>query len=133
MTERFGQGIICPFQRDAKNDFANAGGDDLLRADIGELLGIKGPSAKEPGELPWDPDRGSRLDTLRHRRLHTEMMRGMAEQYSAGPIRKYERRVRVGPVRIEREEKTLRIEVSYQPVGTQTGQLQTVPMYVTED
>lgn len=131
--EQFGRGIICPFQRDGKGDFANAAGITVLRSDIEELLGIEGPSAKEPGELPWDPDRGSRLDSLRHRHLHSEMVRALAEQYTSTPLRVYERRVRPGPVRVsQKDERTLRIEVTFAPRSAQLGELESVPFYVEQ-
>jgi phage baseplate assembly protein W len=131
--EQFGRGIVCPFQRDGKGDFANDSGMNLLKSDIGELLGIEGPSVNDPGELPWDPDRGSRVNSLRHRKLHTEMMRALAEQYTATPIRVYERRVRVGPVRVSpKDERTLRIEVSFAPKSAQMGELETVPLFVEQ-
>lgn len=130
--EQFGSGIVCPFQRDGKGDFANDTGMRLLKSDISELIGIIGPTATEPGELPWDTDRGSRIRSLRHRHLHSEMMRALAEQYTMMPIRRYETRVRPGPVNIETEadDKTLRIEVSFSPKGAQVGELETVPVYV---
>lgn len=131
--EQFGHGIVCPFQRDGKGDFANDTGMRLLKSDIGELLGIEGPSPTQPGELPWDPDRGSRLGSLRHRHLHTEMMRALAEQYTATPVRVYERRVRVGPVRLTTEgDDTLRIDFSFAPKTAQLGEMETVPLYVEQ-
>ncbi len=133
LKEQFGSGIICPFQRDGKGDFANNKGISLLKSDISELLGIVGASPRDPGELPWDPDRGSRIGALRHRHLHAEMTRALAEQYTATPIRIYERRVRVGPVTINTEvEGTLRVNISFAPKSQQTGELETVPVYVEQ-
>lgn len=133
IKEQFGSGIICPFQRDGKGDFANGTGMRLLKSDIGELLGIICSSPQDPGELPWDPDRGSRIRSLRHRHLHSEMTRALAEQYSATPIRVYERRVRMGPVRVTTEnDTTLRVDVSFGPNSSQVGELETVPVYVEQ-
>ena len=116
--KQFGHGIICPFQRDGKNDFANADGKRLLSSDIGELLGVLGPTPTKPGELPWRTDLGSRLNTLRHRRLHAEMIRATAEQMTAGPVRQWEPRVRPGRTYITTEDdNTMRIRFSYVPVG----------------
>jgi len=134
LREQFGRGIVCPFQRDGKGDFANTAGMRLLKSDIGELVGVIGSSPTEPGELPWDPDRGSRIRALRHRRLHLEMTRALAEQYTATPIRVYERRVRVGPVTVDREtENTLRIDLSFAPKTAQVGELETLPLYVDQE
>lgn len=132
--EQFGRGIICPFQRDGKGDFANDAGMRLLRSDIGELVGIIGASPTEPGELPWDPDRGSRIRSLRHRRLHLEMTRALAEQYTGTPITMYERRVRLGPVTVDRDtDRTLRINLSFAPKSAQHGELETLPLYVDQE
>lgn len=116
--EQFGRGIVCPFQWDGKGDFANGAGHDLLRSDIGELLGIMGPAATKPGELPWRMDVGSRLQALRHRKLHSEMIRATAEQMTAGPVRQWEPRVRVGRTSVAaREDNTLEVRLEYTPVG----------------
>lgn len=96
-TEPFGHGLLCPFQRDGKGDFAHGGGKRLLASDIGELLGIIGPVGLRGGEVPWRMELGSNLNALRHRKVHSEMVRATAESMSAGVVRRYERRVRVGP------------------------------------
>jgi len=128
--EQFGRGILRPFQRDGKGDFSNESGMRLLKSDIAQLLAIRGPTLTSPGELPWDTDRGSRMDSLRHRHMHSEMVRAMAEQYAAGPIRKDEKRVDMGRVAVEIEDdQTLRVDVSFAPKGTQFGELETVPIY----
>jgi len=116
--EQFGRGIICPFQRDGKNDFANDSGKRLLTSDIGELLGILGPTPSKPGELPWRTDVGSRLNALRHRKLHSEMIKATADQMTAGPVRKWEPRVRPGRTEITTEnDNTMKIRFSYISVG----------------
>jgi hypothetical protein len=112
-----GRGILCPFMRDGKGDFANTEGLPVLKSDIGELLGIVGPTVTQPGELPWDGGRGSRLLVLKHRGIHSEMVRAMAEHMSSGVIRSYETRVRVGQTRIVIDGTALRVTVSYIPLG----------------
>lgn len=117
-TEQFGRGIICPFQRDGKSDFANDSGRRLLSSDIGELLGILGPTPTKPGEIPWRTELGSRLHALRHRKLHSEMIKATAEQMTSGPVRMWEPRVRPGTTTIETEgENTMKIRFSYIPIG----------------
>jgi len=118
INDAYGQGIMCPFRRDGKGDFANASGPDLLRSDIGELLGIIGPSATQPGELPWDTQRGTRLIELKHRGLHRELVRSKAQDMAAGTIRRYESRARVGQTTVRTENgNTLVTVVRYTPVG----------------
>jgi phage baseplate assembly protein W len=62
-----GSGVLRPFQRDQKNDFAHGGGRALLSSRIGQILGTKADSTAGPGELPWRTNFGSRLHLLRHR------------------------------------------------------------------
>ena len=102
-SDPIGNGVLCPFRRDGKGDFANGSGLELLKSDVGTLLGLVGSSATEPGELPWDPDRGSRLPMLKHRHLHSEMTRALADQLTSGVLRTYEPRVRPGRVRVTTE------------------------------
>lgn len=122
--EQFGRGILCPFQRDGKNDFANGVGAKLLKSDIGELLGIIGPTANSPGEVPWNTELGSAIHTLRHRKLHAEMTRASAEMMTAGVVRRFERRVRVGPTTASADTGRGAIEVrtSFTPIGTRPAE-----------
>lgn len=90
-----GTGLVTPFQRDQKADFANASGVPALSSDIGQLLGIIGPTPSSPGELPWRMELGSNLHTLRHRRMHSELVRATAEQMVAAAIRMWEPRARI--------------------------------------
>ena len=134
-AQLFGEGIICPFQRDGKGDFAHASGLTVLKSDIGELLGIIGPGKSQPGELPWRTSLGSRLVDLKHRRVHSEMIRAMAEQQTSGVVRRWEPRVIVGPTTVEvvdtgARENTLRVVFAYTPRSTKPGEQQTVDVPV---
>lgn len=119
-VNEYGSGIICPFQRDAKGDFVNGSGLKLLSSDVGELIGIIGPTRSQPGELPWNTDIGSRVLAMKHRNSHIEMMRATAEQLVSAPVRKYEKRVRVGPTTVQQSEdgSTTIVRFSYFPLGS---------------
>ena len=126
MTEKidqFGHGIICPFQRDGKGDFANAGGRTCLKSDVAELLGIMGPTLAQPGELPWRTQTGSRLNALRHRGMHTDMIAATVGQYAGEAVRRDEKRIRVGPTTVTPDppnypKNTLLAEFTYVPLGS---------------
>ncbi len=127
----FGTGIVCPFQRDGKGDFAHDSGLKVLASDIGELLGIIGPGKSQPGELPWRTSLGSRLVDLKHRRLHSEMVRAIAEQQTSGTVRKWEPRVIVGPTTVKvgdaaGQENALLVRFTYTPRSTVPGEQQSV-------
>jgi hypothetical protein len=126
----YGSGLICPFQRDGKGDFVNGNGLAVLKTDIAELIGIRGPTMNQPGELPWDTEIGSRVMALRHRGMHTEMTRATAEQFVSEPVRKWEPRARPGKteVVIDDTEQSITIKFSYIPVGSRT--YETVTMLI---
>jgi phage baseplate assembly protein W len=125
-NDQIGRGILCPFRRDGKGDFANSGGLDVLRSDVGELLGVQAATQTEPGELAWDMDRGSNFLPLKHRGLHSTMLEALADQSASSAIIKYEPRARVIRVQTTTEEETLRCHVTYQPLGYLRSDEQTV-------
>ena len=119
IANEYGNGIICPFQRDGKGDFANADGLDLLKSDIGELIGVIGPTTQQPGELPWNTELGSRVLMMKHRGLHAEMVRANADQLVSAPVRRWENRARVRSTEVVVDEnaQSLTIKFSYVPIG----------------
>jgi hypothetical protein len=121
--EPFGHGIVCPFQRDSKGDFAHDAGRRLLASDIGELFGILGPAGATGGEVPWRMELGSRLSVLRHRHVHSEMVRATAEAMTAGVIQRWEPRVRLGPTAVEPGDDgvSINVRLSYTPIGDRQG------------
>lgn len=92
-----GYGLLRPFQRDAKRDFANGGGRRLLSARIGQILGTKADTTASPGELPWRTDFGSRLHILRHRN-NTEALAELARVIIVEALARWERNVIVTAV-----------------------------------
>ena len=66
--ESIGHGIVTPFRRDGKGDFANAGGKTLLRSRVRQVIGVRGSTQFTQGEIPWRTDFGSAFDLLRHRK-----------------------------------------------------------------
>ena len=87
MTLKFGRGLLCPFQRDGKGDFANSDGEDLLHSDLTQLIGMS------PGELPWDMKRGCDLKRLKHRKGYSPMTQARAHQSIDTTINNYESRL----------------------------------------
>lgn len=136
MTEKidqFGHGIITPFQRDGKGDFANAGGIDCLKSDVGEVIGILGPTATQPGEVPWRTTMGSRAMSFKHRGMHHDMVAASVSQLAGEAVRRHERRVRVGPTVLtpnppEYPEGTLLAKFTFVPLGTNDPQSVSVPV-----
>jgi len=121
-----GHGILCPFQRDGKGDFANGSGVPLLSSDITQLLGIIGPSVTEPGEVPWRTELGTRLIGLKHRGIHQELTRSSAEHMTSGAIRRWEPRARPGPTSVRVEATKLYVTVRFVPLGYKAEEAQAV-------
>lgn len=95
MTNDFlGSGLLAPFQRDGKGDFANARGAKLIESAIKQIVGTRAESAISGGELPWRTDAGSWIHLLRHRN-NTPAFREAARVYIQSAIRRWEPRVEV--------------------------------------
>lgn len=65
-----GSGLLRPFVRDQKSDFANGSGIVLIQACVGQILGTMASqdSGVIRGELRWRPNFGARFYLLKHRK-----------------------------------------------------------------
>jgi len=61
-------GLLIPFRRDKKRDFASGAGEDLLASKVRQALLTEGATPRSSGELPWRTAFGSGLHVLRHLR-----------------------------------------------------------------
>lgn len=122
---QLGAGLVRPFRRDEKSDFANLEGLPLIKACVGQILAMEGANPDNPnqqGELEWDPGRGSLLHLLRHRQ-NNETTAHMARVYVADAIARFEPRIRLRDARATRakddngEEVVLVIRVLYDVMG----------------
>lgn len=109
-----GNGLLRPFQRDKKQDFANAAGEALVRACVGQILGTQcsDDGGTILGELPWRPEFGSLLYRLKHRKgfVRDEM----ARVYVAQALQRWEPRISVSQAEIlSFENLTLTIRIRY--------------------
>lgn len=96
-----GYGILRPFVRDQKGDFAAAGGATLVKACVGQVLGTMASSEFITGELPWAPEFGSLLHVLRHRQ-NDSVAQQLAKVYITDALARWEPRVKLTSVRFER-------------------------------
>lgn len=129
MQEFPGFGLLRPFRRDQKADFAAAGGEQLVRSAVGQILGTVGSSDFTQGELPWRTDFGSLLHVLRHQR-NDNVLQELARVYVVDAIKRWEPRVVVTSVQVSREpqdgENVLAIRLRYNVISTNTPIEQTV-------
>jgi phage baseplate assembly protein W len=90
--EHLGYCAIAPFRRDKKRDFASAGGEELVRSAVMQVLGTVGASEFTQGELPWRTEFGSLLHILRHKK-NDVVLRELARVYVRDALRRWEPRI----------------------------------------
>jgi uncharacterized protein len=122
-NEFLGAGILRPFRRDQKADFAAAGGEDVIKSAVGQVLGTMGSSDFTQGELPWRTEFGSLLHLLRHQK-NDHVLQELARVYVVDALKRWEPRVQVTSVQATREsldgENVLAIRVRYSVISTNT-------------
>jgi phage baseplate assembly protein W len=96
----FGRGVITPFRRDGKGDFANADDIRLVRSNVRQVLYTVAASATSQGELPWRPEFGSVLELLRYRNLD-EVTVELARTYLVDALKTWVPRIRVKSSNVE--------------------------------
>lgn len=88
------RGLLRPFRRDQKSDFANGAGRDLLESNAGQVLGTRCGGSGRAGELPWRSAFGSRLHLLRHASINART-RELARVYAGDALRRWEPRLAI--------------------------------------
>ena len=101
MSDLLGFGLLRPFRRDLRSDFAAAGGEQLVRSAVGQILGTVGSSDFTQGEVPWRSAFGSLLHLLRHQR-NDHVLQELARVYVVEALRRWEPRVVVTAVQVIR-------------------------------
>jgi phage baseplate assembly protein W len=118
-----GYGLLRPFVRDEKNDFANAGGVALIKSSVGQILGTRCASDFSQGELPWNTEFGSLLYLLRHQK-NDIALQALARTYVAEALARWEPRIQLRTVEATREstptggENVLSIRITYDVIST---------------
>jgi phage baseplate assembly protein W len=125
MAQEFlGFGLLRPFRRDLRSDFAAAGGDLVIRSAVGQILGTVGSSDFTQGELPWRTEFGSLLHLLRHQK-NDRVLQELARVYVVDALKRWEPRVIVTSVQATREvldgENVLAIRLRYNVISTNTA------------
>ena len=98
-----GKGLVAPFRRDRKSDFAAAGDEAVIRSAVQQVLGTTGASDFTQGELPWRTEFGSVLFLLRHQPNNVALQE-LAKVYVGDALRRWEPRVVVTSLKVHRLE-----------------------------
>src|SRR5262249_27267281 len=122
MAQEFlGFGLLRPFRRDQKADFAAAGGDAPIRSAVGQILGTGGSSGFTQGGLPRRRECGTLPYILRHQK-NDRVLQELARVYVVDALKRWEPRVVVTSVQVAREqqdgENVLAIRLRYNVVST---------------
>ncbi len=100
-----GFGLLGPFRRDRKGDWANGGGIAVVKSAIRQILGVRGANNRTQGELPWRTEFGSSLPLLRHRN-NDNILEDFARVFVIEALERWEPRVTVTDILTERRDST---------------------------
>lgn len=120
-----GRGLLLPFRRDKKSDFANGQGSDLVHSAVRLTLGTICGSDSSQGELPWRTEFGSLLQQLRMRR-NSPALAELARYRIVGPLQRWVPSVRVRSVLVTQEDDRTTISVRWDIVDP-TGSKVIIP------
>jgi hypothetical protein len=117
------RGLLAPFQRDRKRDFASSEGDDLLASKVEQVLATEGSTLRSVGELPWRTAFGTPLGVLRHQR--NEVVLGeLARVYIRDALARWVPEATLVAVEVQREGSELCLRVRFSSSTGATGMAQ---------
>ena len=108
------QGLLTPFRRDRKRDFASGSGADLLASKVRQALMTRGATPRSSGELPWRTAFGAGLDLLRHQRNDAALAE-LARVYVRDALRRWVPEVDLIEAAVARDDATIQLRVRYRP------------------
>lgn len=113
-----GNGLITPFRRDQKNDFANATGRDLVESCAAQVLGTRARGPRVAGELRWRGQFGTRLYLLRHQPINLRN-RELAKLYAQEGLKQWEPRVVVTSASLDadNQNRVIRIAIGFDVIA----------------
>ncbi len=107
-----GFGVLRPFQRGTNKDFLTGGGEAIVRASVGQILGTRCSSDLAQGEIPWNTEFGSLLHLLRHQNNNNALV-ALGRVYVTDALKRWEPRVVVKSVGVTRNGLSLNIRLRY--------------------
>jgi len=120
------RGVITPFRRDRKRDFASDDGDALLASKVVEVLATEGATARSSGELPWRTAFGTPLQLLRHQKNDVALGE-LARIYIRDAFRRWLPDATLLGVSVVRDGPTLSVRVRFRDAAGST-RTTTVPL-----
>lgn len=113
------QGLLIPFRRDKKRDFAAGSGEALLASKVRQALLTEGATARSSGELPWRTSFGAGLGLLRHRRSDAAL-KELARVYVRDALKRWAPGAQLVSLAVEQDGAvlTIRVRVRERDVST---------------
>jgi phage baseplate assembly protein W len=105
-------GLLIPFRRDRKRDFASGAGEDLLVSKVLQALLTEGATPQSSGELPWRTSFGSGLHVLRHLRNEAALA-DLARVYVRDCLKRWVPEAELVGVTATRDGATLQLKVRF--------------------
>lgn len=103
-------GLLIPFQRDKKRDFAAGTGDALLASKVRQALLTEGATARSLGELPWRTSFGSAVALLRHRG-NDEVLKELARVYVRDALKRWIPSAKLVTLSVEQSDASVTIRI----------------------
>ena len=110
------RGLLAPFRRDRKRDFASDDGDDLLASKVLEVLATEGATARSSGELPWRTAFGTPLQLLRHQNNDVALAE-LARIYVRDAFRRWLPDAEVVRITVDRDGAVLALQIRFRAAG----------------
>lgn len=115
-------GLLTPFRRDRKTDFASGAGDELLRSQVVQVLMIEGDTPTSSGELPWRTSLGSAIHLARHHR-NDAVIAELVRVYARDALKRWLPDVTVTRIDVQQDQAALILRVGFR--GTSKQELNT--------
>jgi phage baseplate assembly protein W len=117
-------GVLLPFRRDRKRDFAMGDGAELVVSKVRQVLGTEGAGLRSSGELPWRTSFGSSLHLLRHQN-NDVVLAELGRVNIRDALRRWLPDVQVVDVTVEAAGTALKLQVK---VATRAGTTVVIPV-----
>jgi len=109
-------GLLLPFRRDQKRDFASGSGPDLLKSKVVQVLGTEGETASSSGELPWRTAFGAGFHLLRNQNNDVALA-GLGQVYARNALRRWVPEAELVEASAVREDDVLYLRVRFREVA----------------
>ncbi|MBI5535982.1 MAG: hypothetical protein HY898_24895 [Deltaproteobacteria bacterium] len=105
-------GVLIPFRRDRKRDFASGDDEELLASKVEQVLATEGATNRSSGELPWRTAFGCQVHLLRHQR-NDAVLAELARVYVRDALRKWLPEAQILELGVARDGSTVTIRLRY--------------------